>query len=382
MPAPRLSTTVANVRRSVFADLSPWVSDRAARGQSLIPLHVGDTFLAPPILPTRVHADETLHRYGPLGGRATLRRKLGALHDADPEREILMAAGATHALSCVFRAMLEPGDEVVVATPYWPLIVGVIQSSGGIPVEAPVGAALSSGGSLLDALLGAVTERTRAVYVATPNNPDGTVLSGKHLQSLAEVAVRENLWLVSDEVYSDFVFDGVHTSARACARDRVVTAHSFSKSLALAGARVGYVVGPEPLLAAAKKVVTHTIFHNPLASEWLCEQAFDARAPFLEQALGMYWHLREVCMSALSRMPVTFHPPAGATYVFVNFANVLQGRPLLDFLRVAIDEGVLLAPGEAFGAGYETYARLCFTAVAPQALEEGLVALGRAIERF
>ena len=404
MPSPPLARTAARIRPAVFADLQARIDRLAARGQDLVPLHIGDTHLAPPpAARAAVDAlrgeDAELFRYGATVGLTELREALAGLVHArggtapiDPASEVLVGNGGTHALFCAARSVLDDGDEVVLASPYWPLAPGVFTAAGAVPVEAPLTQLLyedpsRDAGELLAARVG---PRTRALYVISPNNPDGKVLAPAHLASIARLAVERDLWVFSDEVYADTVFEGRHASIADLPgmRERTIVLHSLSKSHALAGCRLGFAVAPAPVVAAGRRVSTHSAFNVAVAMQ-RAALAATTDAGFAASAREAYRAARDAVADALRGAPVRFHLAEGATYLFVDFAPAFDGarldaegreRPLLALLERAVDRGVLLAPGSAFGEGFGTCARLCFTSVPPERAREGVVRLRAAIE--
>jgi aspartate/methionine/tyrosine aminotransferase len=396
-PLPALSRTASAVRASVFADLAPRIEARAARGEDLVELHIGDTHVAPPedARFARVDApgfDAALYRYGAVSGLAALKDAF-AEHLAgkgigpravDPGRHVLVGCGATHAFFSAARAVLDPGDEVLVAAPYWPLAVGLLRSAGALPVEVPLSSRLFDDSSLDPGELfeAALTPRTRAVYFATPNNPDGKVLAPAQLAAIARFAIARGLWVIADEVYADYVYDGAHASIARLEgmAERTLTIYSLSKSHALAGARVGFAVAPEGVVEVARRVSTHTVFNVPVAAQRVAIAALRASPAWLEGSRRTYGEARNAALAALAGSGVRWRVPEGGSYVFVDFAPVLGRQPLRALLERAVDRGVLVAPGEGFGEGYATWARLCFTSVEKGRLLEGIGRLRAAIE--
>jgi aspartate/methionine/tyrosine aminotransferase len=272
-----MSGTAAAIRASLFADLAPRIEARLRNGGDLVALHIGDTYVEPPASARFSHVDETafdsaVYRYGPIGGLASLKEAFVARlrlrdvgpHVVEPGRNVLVACGATHAIFCGARAVLDPGDEVLVAAPYWPLAVGIIRAVGAVPVEVPLTAHLYADPSVdVAAILDErATARTRAIYLITPNNPDGKVLSPRQLGAIAHFAIARGLWVIADEVYADYVYDGRHTSIARLEgmEERTLSAYSLSKSDALAGARIGFLVASERVVDLATRVATHTVF--------------------------------------------------------------------------------------------------------------------------
>jgi aspartate/methionine/tyrosine aminotransferase len=370
-----LSRTALSIRASVFADLAPRIEAHARAGGDLVALHIGDTHVLPP--PEArfagvegAAADPALYCYGAIPGVEalkaafvrTLARAGRGPREAEAARHVLVGVGATHAIYCGLRAVLDPGDEVLVAAPYWPLSVGVVRAAGGVPVEVPITQRLyeAPGASAAALLEAALTPRTRAIYLISPNNPDGYAYPAAQLRDVGRLAVTRDLWVLSDEVYADYVYEGEHTSIARFdgMAERTLSAYSLSKSHALAGARVGFLLAPESVVSLARRVATHTVFNVPVASQRVALAA----------------------LGALEGSGVRAFAPHGGSYVFVDFAPVLRGRSLRVLLERAIDHGVLLAPGDGCGEAFASFARLCFTSVPRPRLLEGVTRLRAAIE--
>jgi aspartate/methionine/tyrosine aminotransferase len=395
---PALSRTATAVRSSIFAELAPRIEAHARAGGDLVELHIGDTHVAPPDTARFAVAgeragpfDAPLYRYGAIAGLETLKDALAARllrlghgpAEIDPRRHVLVACGATHAAFCVLRAVLDPGDEVIVTSPYWPLAVGVVRAAGAEPVEVRLTTRLYEEPALdVAALIDArVTPRTRAIYLITPNNPDGKVLTTRQLAAIARVAEERGLWVLSDEVYADYVYEGVHASIARLEgmAERTLSVYSLSKSHALAGARVGFAIAPERVIEVARRIATHTVFNVPVASQRVALAALTSEDAWLEGTRRQYRAARDEALQAVAGTGARAFAPDGGSYLFVDFAPVLGGRPLRELLERAIDRGVLLAPGDGFGDGTATWARRCFTSVPPARLRLGLERLRGAI---
>ena len=363
-----------------------------------MPLQIGDTWLAPPAAASKVLAeldgnDASIYRYGPTAGLPALREAIASTvgrHglDIDPVDEVLIGNGGTHALFCVARAVLDAGDEVLMATPYWPLAPGIFTACGAVPVEVPLTQRLYDDASLdAGALFAAsISPRTKAIYLISPNNPDGKVLPRHQLERIAAVAREHDLWVFSDEVYAETVFEGEHVSIASLPdmRDRTIVLHSMSKSHALAGCRVGFAIAPGAVVASGRRVSTHSAFNVSIVMQRAALAALVDDA-FPKAAKETYRDARDRAVRALGGAPVKVHSADGATYLFVDFAPAFDAmgperagsRPLFALLERAVDRGVLLAPGDAFGAGYDTCARLCTTAVP---IERVLVGIERLLD--
>jgi aspartate/methionine/tyrosine aminotransferase len=394
----RLSVAASKMRPGVFAELQKKVDERVLARKPLVGLHIGDTHLSPPqgarisALAADLDADHN-YRYGATAGLPELRADLAA-HLANSRRvpgltadNILLGAGGTHALFCVAKAVLDPGDDVIVFAPYWPLAHGIFTSVGASVIELPVSqraydeSALDLGGMLASK----VTPRTRAIYFVSPNNPDGKVLRREDLATILAFAEKHDLFVFADEVYADISYEQQPISFGSLpgAMERSALLYSFSKSHALAGARIGYVASSKEVVAAARRVSVHTVFNVPIASQRAARAALHTGAEFLGTALNAYAAAREETCAALTRMEgVRFHRPDGATYVFCDFSERLGGKELSFFLERCVEQGVLLAPGESFGESFRTHARICFSSVGRHDLAEGLAALGRALSEL
>ena len=363
---PDVSTAGAAVPASIFARLREHL---ARFPGDVIPLQIGDTHLAPPSRLDEVAwaelAASDLYAYGAPGGwgplveaiteKATTKNRIPVTSAG-----VQVTVGATHALSCAVQALCDPGDELILMTPHWPLIRGIALGFGVVPVEVPYGASLEA----------AITPRTAAIYLATPNNPDGAMLGATELAAIADLAARKNLWLLSDEVYEDYGYDAEHTSLAAMpgAAERTVTVFSFAKSYAQAGLRVGYALGPDGVIATMRKLVNHSVYNVPVAMQRPALGAIRGGAAFLAHARTSYRSARD---RSRSRLVAPAELPAGGAYLWVDFRR-WSGDDCMPVLEKCAAAGVLLAPGNAFGVVCSGFARLCFTGVPADRLDEGI----------
>ena len=385
--SPKLSTSAARIPAGAFGELAKSIAARTDRGGDLIGLHIGDTHVPSGILDAGALDPDSM-RYGTISGLAALKERVA--ERAKRERGISYATahrvhigvGGTHSLFCAARATLDAGDEVIVLSPYWPLAPGVFASVGAVPVEVSVTQSLYQGGGhdLRERLLGAVTERTRAIYFISPNNPDGKVLSEAELRTIAEVAELRDLWIFADEVYADFTYTAPHLSMGALSgvEDRTILVYSFSKSHGIAGARVGYLIAPAEVLQQIDRISMHTVFNVPVVSQRIAIAAIENESIWGTRAKAAYASARDLTTRMLRDGGLSFFEPEGGTYHFIDVSNVLRGRTLAELLGRAAEHGVLLTPGNAFGT-YPNHARLCFTAVSEQKLEEGIQRLLAAV---
>jgi N-succinyldiaminopimelate aminotransferase len=380
---PHLSAAAQAVPLSIFARLY----ERLARFQGdVIPLQIGDTHLSPPVRLPEIDLGGTkeLYAYAPPQGWsplcAALTEKVRARNRIPVTPDgIQVTCGATHALSCAVGALLDPGDEIILLSPHWPLIRGIAQTRCVVPVEVPFTLPVIAGADPARLLEGVVTPRTAAIYVCTPNNPDGLVLDERMLGAVAEVALRHDLWVLSDEVYEDYVYDGAHASIAALPgmMDRTITVFSFSKSYAQAGLRVGYAAGPASAMAAVRKMANHSVYNVPQAMQKAALAALDGGAGFLAATRDRYRASRDRAFAAIT---APCGQPHGSTYLFLDLrAWCADESCAMAVLEQIAEAGVLLAPGALFGEMYGQFARLCFTAVDEPRLDEGIARINRVL---
>lgn len=375
----------AHLGQSVFAGL---LGRLARRSGPTYPLHIGDACFAPAAdWSAAAPATTTLGRYGNPGGDPALVEalvgKLGTRNEMNsigPDR-VQVTIGATHGLFCAARATLAPGDEVLLLAPYWPLIRGIVTLTGARPVEVPFYDRLADEADPGRLLASHVTARTAALYLTNPNNPDGTVLSRATLEAIAEFARARDLWVFADECYEQHVYEGAHLSLGSLPGmdARVFSSYSFSKSHALAGLRLGYLVGPGEAMTQVKRISNHTVYNAPLGAQAVGLSALGRGESFLSEQRSRARRARD-CV--LQRLSTPHRIPAGGAYVFLDLGGVLGDRPLERLLEACVERGLLLAPGEAFGADYARWARLCFTACPEEQLAEAVAILNDVVATF
>jgi aspartate/methionine/tyrosine aminotransferase len=197
--------------------------------------------------------------------------------------------------------------------------------------------------------------------VSTPSNPTGRVIPPDWLEALADFARREDLWLISDEVYEDYLYGGEHVSVARFAPERSLTAFSFSKAYGMAEIRTGYLVGPGEALAHAEKIATHTFYSTPTAGQIAGLRALRDGGPWIERARLLY---RGVAVETAA--PLGLPPPQGSTFHFIDVSRHLDERGIAGFLEDCLDDGVALAPGSSCGEAYGEWLRPCSTAAPPE----------------
>jgi N-succinyldiaminopimelate aminotransferase len=366
---PAVAAATGEIPGAVFSPIADKM--RAAPG-GVCPLHVGDTWL-PPLAGGRMEdlreADyPDLHRYCETRGLPrlidALVEKLRSVNGLACERDnVLVTGGATAGLGAALASVADPGDEVLILAPFWPLIRGVVQTYRATPVEVPFYDVVASAEEAVAAVRANATERSVALYVSTPSNPTGRIIPQEWLEALAAWASDAGVWLISDEVYEDYVYRGEHASLARFAPERTLSAFSFSKAYGMAGNRTGYLVGPPDVIAQAQKVSTHTAYHAPTAGQLAALRALEEGRSWVERARQIY---REVGDATAARLGIP--EPQGGQFHFLYVGPHLDERGIWGFLSDCVDDGFALAPGPSCGRDYEGWARLCFTAAPPEAV--------------
>ncbi len=357
------------ILRSTF-DLAQVMSAAAARevaGQRILHLERGEPdFPTPPhvvdALAAAARAGET-HYPSPSGAlalRVALVDKLARENGITcrPE-DVVITVGATQALFMAFQALLSAGEEVLALSPYWmivPRMIGLVEGARfrSVPVYLDV---LENGlepAGLAERLRASLRPETRGLYLNTPNNPSGAVLTREQLEAIAAVAVERDLWVVSDEAYEHILFDGArHVSIASLPgmAERTLSVYTFSKSYAMTGWRLGYVVSPPPLRPVMGPVLnaftTYGVF-PAVQSAGLA--ALKGPQQAVETMRRAYQERRDALIAALEgQHAIRVTKPLGTFYVFADVSGALERRTVWDVVREWLELGVAVLPGTAFG---------------------------------
>jgi len=297
--------------------------------------------------------------------------------------EIVVSAGAKMALFLVFMSILEEGDEVLVPSPYWVTYPEQVRLFGAKPVEVPLSP--EEGFKLtLDALKEKFTERTKAVVLNSPNNPTGAVYEEEELKKIAEFCVERGVFIVSDECYEHFVYEGKFVSVASLlpeAKELTFTVNAFSKSFSMTGWRVGWVACPEPFAKAVAGLNSQSVSNVTTFAQYGALEALKnpEGVNFVKRMRETFKRRRDLALEELSRIEgVKTVPPQGAFYLFPDFrlyaekvgGDVKLSELLLEKGRVAV------VPGSAFGA--EGFLRLSY-ALSEDKLVEGIRRIGEVL---
>ena len=299
-----------------------------------------------------------------------MRKKNGIPIGSDDE--LLVTNGGTHGLYAVFHALLEPGDEVIIPEPEWPPTMAMVKAAGGVPVQVPLREELGWRWNIAD-VEKAITPKTRVLYLNSPNNPSGGVLTREDIEKLAEIARDRNLWVVSDEAYEDVVYKGEHVSIASLPGmyDRTIPVYTLSKSYAITGVRVGYfAIKDQALRDRALKIILYTTSNVSSIAQYGALGAMEGSqqciADFKKELLirrdMFYKGLEEAAPGVFSGTP-----PDGAFYAFVKIngdwakSAGITGPSLSWAMAEYLIKHARIGcvPGVDFGAGCEGYIRFC-----------------------
>jgi aminotransferase len=282
--------------------------------------------------------------------------------DADPEEEIVVTAGASCAVYLSIHTVIEEGDEVLIPDPTWPHYEACVKLAGGKPITYSLDE--DRGFSFdIDEIRRLISKRTKMIVVATPSNPTGGVIPIGDLKDLADVAIKHDLLILSDEVYEKMVYDGHNHYSIASLpemKDRCITINSFSKTYAMTGWRLGYAIAPKDIASQMAKL---NLFLNSCPSSISQEAGLAALTgpqDEVKKMLEEYARRRRIIVDGLKDIRgFRINPPMGAFYAFPNIREL--NYPSWDFCMLLLKEGrVATVPGAAFGSRGEGYIRVSY----------------------
>jgi aspartate aminotransferase len=366
----KLSRRAEAVAESATLRLSAAAARLRAEGREVLSLLEGEPDL--PVPPkvrdaTRRALARGETRYSDAGGLPELRtmiaRKLKARNGFSPAPEdIVITNGAKQALYDALQAICGPGDEVLIPSPYWVTFPESVRLAGAKPVFVATRAHQLD----LDAVARAVTPRTRAIIINSPNNPTGAVYPASVLRGLARLAAKRNFLIVSDEAYEDFVYDGAdHISIAALAPRRTITIQTFSKSFSMTGFRVGFLAAPPEIARAVRRIHGHVTGNVCTFAQHGAIAALGLGRAELDRRRAVFQKRRDLAYALASRS-FDCSKPRGGLFVFADARRHLGGN-IKDSAALAerlLDRaGVSVVPGSA--CGLEGFLRLSFSSPEP-----------------
>jgi len=392
---PRISRRIASIAESATLKVDAKAKSLQAAGRPVVSYAAGEPdFPTPPHIVEAAAAavlDPKNHRYTPAAGLPELREAIAAktLRDSGLEvspAQVIVTNGGKQAVYEAFATLLDPGDEVLVPTPYWTTYPESIALAGGVPVEVFAG---SDQNYLVtvEQLEAARTPRTKVLLFVSPSNPTGAVYSPEQTKEIGEWAESNGLWVISDEIYQNLVYDGLTAqsivSAVPALADRTLLVNGVAKTYAMTGWRVGWMVGPLDAIKAASNLQSHMTSNVANVSQRAAIAALTGPQDTVEVMRSTYDRRRKLVVDGLNQISGVHTPlPEGAFYVYPDVTGLL-GRTWggvtpttsLELADLILDQvEVATVPGEAFGPS--GFLRLSY-ALGDEALLEGIGRLQR-----
>lgn len=377
--AERISTISVSSTMKVAAD-----ADRLRReGADVVDFGAGEPDFPTPdnIKQAAVKAlDANFTKYTNTGGTPELRDAICQRHRADfgtnySQGECMVTVGGKHAIFNLMQALIDPGDEVIIPVPYWVTYKDVVNYAGGVCVFVQTDE--KAGFEVTAAMIEKhITPKTKLVVINSPSNPSGAVLSQNEFQKIFELTSKRGIFLMTDECYSQFVYDGKPFSIAAApnAKETVVVAGSLSKMYAMTGWRVGFALAPAPLIGAMMKLQSHSTSNPTSIAQKAAVEAMLGPQDSIPVMLAEYRRRRDFVVGRLQRIPgVTITMPKGAFYAYPNISVVYGSGKVKNSLQFATalleQQKVAVVPGEAFGT--DEHVRISY-ATSMTELERGL----------
>lgn len=317
--------------------------------------------------------------YGLFSLRQRITAHLKQRYDVDysPDTETLVTVGVSEGLDAAMRALLNPGDEVILFEPSYVSYVPCVLFTGSKPVAVPSDYRQGFQPDV-QRLRDAITDRTKAILLCYPSNPTGTVATRETLKEIVQIAIEHDLYLISDEIYDRLVYEVEHTCIPSLpgAAERTILLGGFSKSYAMTGWRVGYACAPAPIIEMMMKVHQYTMLCASIMAQKAAEEALERGDPEVEKMRREYDRRRRLLVKRLNEIGLECVPPQGAFYVFPSIR--CTGMRSEEFTeKLLMEERVAVVPGNVFGEAGEGHVRISYATSLPK-IEEAL----QRIERF
>ena len=308
-----------------------------------------------------------------------LKRRFDVLYDY--EKEVMVTVGGSEAIDIALRAMLNPGDEVLVPQPSYVSYTPCTILAGGVPVVIEL-EEKDQFRLTKEKLLEKITPKTKVLILPFPNNPTGSIMEKEDLEQIAQVVEEKDLFVISDEIYSELTYKGQHCTIASLPgmKERTVLINGFSKSYAMTGWRVGYACAPEIILKQMLKIHQYAIMCAPTTSQYAAVEALRNGDKDVEEMREAYDQRRRFLVKSLRDMGFDCYEPQGAFYVFPSIKRF--GMTSDEFaLRLLEEEKVAVVPGTAFGDSGEGYLRISY-AYSLKDLKRALERIERFVKRL
>jgi len=364
----RLAARLDDVGFSDIVKIRNQIMKLRAAGQQVFQFEGGEPFLDTPAHVKEATARalaENRTRYAPSSGipelRAAIAEKLRTRNRIPAEdKDMMVLVGGMHGLFGAFQSTVNPGDEVLVFSPYWTPIKDLVSYCQGRAVLVPTEDARRDG--FAETLARFASDRTRAIYYNTPQNPTGVVFTRAEAEAVAAFARERDLVVVSDEAYEDLLYDGEHVSIASLEGmfERTISCFTLSKSYSMTGWRIGYAAAAEPWMTGLRKTTLYSTNGVSTPTQYAALAAVNSPADFFTQILAEYRRRRDLLVSGLNELGLNCAPPAGAFYAFPDATRIdADSRRAADLLLERAQ--VATVPGAVFGPEGEGHLRFSFS---------------------
>lgn len=386
-----MSTTKSKYVSKLVHELKPSgirrFFDLAAGMDGVISLGVGEPDFVTPwsIREAAITSlEEGYTSYTPNAGLLELREEIAnylktRFHVEYSPSEIIVTVGASSAIDAAMRTILDPGDEVIVVEPCFVSYGPMVSLAGGVPVA--VQALKENDFKILPSQIeAAITNKTKAIMICSPNNPTGTMLNKQELEAIAEIAIRHDLLVIADEIYAELSYDEEYTSMASIDGmwEHTILINGFSKAFAMTGWRLGFVCAPPEISSAMLKVQQYSLMCAPTMSQYAAIEALKHGQPEVEKMVESYRMRRNFIVSSFNEMGLSCHIPGGAFYAFPSIESTgLSSQEFAE--QLLMKESVAVVPGDVFGESGEGHIR-CSYATSMEELREAMKRIQHFIE--
>lgn len=287
-----------------------------------------------------------------------IKRKIGV--EYQPESELIVTVGGSEGIDLGIRALIDPGDEVLIVEPCFVCYAPIVELTGGVAV--PIETTEKTGFKLTaEAVKSKITDRTKLLILPFPNNPTGAIMTKEDLEPIAEVLRGTDILVLSDEIYSEMTYERKHFSITQLdgMQERTLLVNGFSKAFAMTGWRLGYVAGPAPIIKQMLKIHQYAIMCAPTVSQYAAVTAMTSCDGEVEKMVNEYNIRRRWLVNALNEIGLTCFDPKGAFYVFPSIKSTgLTSQQFCE--ELLYKHNVAVVPGDAFGTSGEGYIRISY----------------------
>jgi aminotransferase len=369
----RMNDVATSLMEAISIKYNNLVYEMKSRGEDVIVLSLGEAFFDIPIFDFTELPFPDMYHYSHSRGIAGLRDKISTHYltrygvESNSETQILLTAGSKIGIYYALLSLLEPGDEVLLLEPYWVSYTEQVKLVGAVPVTVPIG-------ETIDGLEKFVTDRTRAIIINNPQNPTGRNFSRSDINKIYELASEHDMWLISDEAYSDFVNEGdefISCGLVDTKFERTIVVNSISKNFGISGWRIGYMISNKTVIDTALKITQHTMTCAPTVLLMYLDRYFDDILELTLPQIAALLSKRTDVETLIKLENLSIEPGDSTFYFFVAISpSRLTSIEFCD--RLLADHGVVAVPGIGYGQSCDGYVRISIGTESTSRIQQGL----------